>query len=92
MKNHCSLCIWIVTIVLHGIIYFLGMPLAMLGAASLYIIGMLFVLILKEIQKRPIVEFEKLVFICILHIILLSFDLFAFLFLLSLETGNFHSG
>ncbi len=91
MKKYSSIYIWSITVLIHSLVGFSGVSLTMLGIASLYIIVMVSLLIVREVRKNPLVEFDKLVFICILHIILLFFDLFAFFFSLSLHTGNFHS-
>lgn len=91
MKRKNSIYIWIITVIMHSMVWLSGVSLIMLGIASLYIIIMLSLLILKEIWKTPVVEFDRLVFICILHVVLLFLDLFAFFFSLGLQTGNFHS-
>ena len=90
-KNHRAGIIWAVTAVLHGAVYLSGYSLIVLMASCVYIILMLTVLIAGEVRKKPVVAFEKLVFIVILHMILLFHDVFSFLFVLSIETGNFHA-
>lgn len=91
MKKYCFACIWILTIVLHAAIYLSGFSLVLLGIAIVYIIGMMAALIVGEMRKTPVIGFEKLIFIGTLHVILLGYDVFAFLFALSLENGSFHA-
>jgi uncharacterized membrane protein YtjA (UPF0391 family) len=91
MKKYSSIYIWSITVLIHSLVCFSGVSVTMLGIASLYIIVMVSLLIVREVWKNPLVGFDKLVFICILHMTLLFFDLFAFFFSLSLHTGNFHS-
>ena len=90
-KGYRPVCIWIMTVALHGAVYLSGCSLAVVAAAAIYIVLLLAVLIVGEVRKKPVIEFEKLVFIGILHLILLFHDVFLFFFGLSLETGNFHA-
>lgn len=91
IKKHSAACIWIITALLHGAVYLSGHELLMLAAAAVYIVLMLAVLVVREVRKKPVVSFEQLIFIGILHGILLFYDAFAFFFSLSIETGNFHA-
>lgn len=90
-KGYRSVCIWTMTAVLHGAVYLSGYSLAVAAAAVIYIVLFLAILIVGEVRKKPVIEFEKLIFIGILHLLLLFHDVFIFFFGLSLETGNFHA-
>lgn len=91
MKKYNSVGIWIFTLILHAAVYFSGFLLVLLGLAVVYIMALLAGLIIESMQKSSFLEFDKAVFIGILHTILLFFDLFGFFFLLSIETGSFHA-
>ena len=55
MKKYSSIYIWSITVLIHSLVCFSGVSLTMLGIASLYIIVMVSLLIVREVWKNPLV-------------------------------------